>query len=557
MEAFEPGTRIADKYQLVRPIGRGGMGEVWEAVNEGVGKRVAIKLLEPTLAREPEFMRRFELEAQAAALIDHPDIVDVLDTGTTAEGAPYMVMEFLQGITLRQLHKKFKQLTLEQTVSVIAPILDALAAAHAAGIIHRDLKPANIFLAVKPRPSVKILDFGISKFQQSGDGMTKTGVTLGTPAYMAPEQVRDSRTAGPQADLYSVGGMLYALLSGRAPFEGDSDLAIVAAVLTEEPPALRQLHPGLPEEAYLLVESCLSKDVKGRPESAASLREQLLALAAPDDNWLFNRVRELTPTESKPAIIRTSTRDSLERPISKASQPALPAQRPTTPHRATSSSASHQSQRGVVPKKAMAVERPTEAADEGDFADQPTVTPTPERKPPVALYAGLGAVVVACLVVLGWILMHPGNGTTTSDSTGDVPGTDTTAVPAPPKQVELTLKAEPAEARWKVGASEPCNPCTITGKQGAKASAVVSAEGFTASEVSLQFDETRTVAVTLQPIVAANTPVADPPANDPVAAEPDPKPVGKTPVKNPKTPVGKKNPKKGLEIDESNPYAPR
>ncbi|MBL8914522.1 MAG: serine/threonine protein kinase [Archangium sp.] len=553
MEAFEPGTRIADKYQLVRPIGRGGMGEVWEAVNDSVGKRVAIKLLEPTLAREPEFMRRFELEAQAAAMIDHPDIVDVLDTGTTDEGAPYMVMEFLQGITLRQLHKKFKQLTMGQTVAVIAPVLDALAAAHAAGIIHRDLKPANIFLAVKPRPSVKILDFGISKFQQSGDGMTKTGVTLGTPAYMAPEQVRDSRTAGPQADLYSVGGMLYALLSGRAPFEGDSDLAIVAAVLTEAPPPLKQLHPGLPEEAYALVDACLTKDVKGRPDSAAGLREQLLALSPPDDNWLFARVRELTPTESKPAILRTST---LEKPISKAS----PAVRSTTPQRAQVSS----SMRGVVPRKAMANERATEAASEEELEqDQPTVTPPPEvataenaggEKQPVALYAGIGAVALIAIVALGWILTRPDAPAEVPAPRTDLPGVE--REPPVMKQVELTLKAEPAEAKWKVGTGDPCNPCTITGKQGLKMSAKVSAEGFTDSEVNLSFDETRTVTVTLQPIVAANTPpkVEDPP----VEAPPDPKPpvAAKNP-KTPKTPTGKKTPKKGLEIDESNPYAPK
>jgi serine/threonine-protein kinase len=555
MEAFEPGTRIAQKYQLVRPIGRGGMGEVWEAVNEGVGKRVAIKLLEPTLAREPEFMRRFELEAQAAAMIDHPDIVDVLDTGTTETGAPYMVMEFLQGITLRQLHKKFKALTLEQTVAVIAPVLDALAAAHAAGIIHRDLKPANIFLAVKPRPSVKILDFGISKFQSSGEGMTKTGVTLGTPAYMAPEQVRDSRTAGPQADLYSVGGMLYALLSGRAPFEGDSDLAIVAAVLTEAPPALRQLHPGLPEEAYHLVESCLSKDVAGRPESATALREQLLALAQPDEAWLFARVRELTPTESKPALVRTSTRDSLERPISRATGGGhAQQQRPTTPHRSQASS----SQRGVVPKKALAEERRTEAASEDELpSDSPTLTPAPQaEKKPVVLFAALGAIAVACLVVLGWMFLRPETNTPDVPAT-DVPGAD--PAPPPPKQVELTLKAEPAEARWKIGTSEPCNPCTITGKAGAKATATVSAEGYTASQVNLQFDESRTVSIALQPVVAANAPPADAP---PPAETPDPgdsKPVGKTPVSATpkKPPPGKKTPKKGLEIDESNPYAPR
>lgn len=514
MEAFEPGTRIADKYQLVRPIGRGGMGEVWEAVNEGVGKRVAIKLLEPSLAKQPEFMRRFELEAQASALIDHPDIVDVLDTGTTEQGAPYMVMEFLQGITLRQLHKKFKALTLEQTVAVIAPVLDALAAAHAAGIIHRDLKPANIFLAVKPRPSVKILDFGISKFQQS-EGMTKTGVTLGTPAYMAPEQVRDSRTAGPAADLYSVGGMLYALLSGRAPFEGDSDLAIVAQVLTEHPPPLQKLNPKLPPEIYPLVDACLDKDVKRRPQSAAELRESLLALAAPDDAWLFARVRELTPTESKPSL-----RVPADRTPSRPSRSALAKATP-------------------VSKATRAQPAEPDEAPRGSTLTQPTSSGSSSKTP--VLIAVFGSIIVACLVALGWLMTRPAP--VVEKPVVEVPKPAEVAKPVEPvapKKIELTLKAEPADAKWSVGEEPACNPCTLSRDQGTQVVAKVSATGFTETELNLDFDQARVVSVTLQPVAIA----ADPPPTGKPGTKPKPTP------KQPK-------PKPGLEIDETNPFLNR
>ncbi len=490
MQELEPGTRIAEKYQLIRPIGRGGMGSVWEAVNEAVGKRVAIKLLEPSLATQPEFMRRFELEAQASALIDHPDIVDVLDTGTTEWGAPFMVMEYLQGITLRQLIKRFQRVTLAQAVALVAPLLDALAAAHEAGIVHRDLKPANIFLAVKPRPAVKILDFGISKFANS-DGMTKTGATLGTPAYMAPEQVRDSRSTGPQADLYSVGAILYALLSGRPPFDGDSDLAVVAQVLTEEPPPLARLNAELPREVCALVDACLSKEPRGRPASAQGLREALLALAAPDETWVFSRVRELTPTESKPSL-RAQGPDS---------QPSRGRPRVT----------------GELP------------APKGATVTRPTATGGGQRPLPVPLLIGVGALVIAAL----------GAGASLVASRSAPPPVVVVErpEPVPPPaavQVALTLKAEPAEARWQLDQAAPCNPCTVSRAQGTRVSARVAAEGFEAQALELAFDSERLVTVALQPVPTA-------------VAAPEP---GK------RLPAAKgKKPKAGaLELDETNPY---
>ena len=504
MEEIEPGTRI-DKYQLIRPIGRGGMGEVWEAINDAVGKRVAIKLLEPSLASQPEFMRRFELEAQAAALIDHPDIVDVLDTGTTDWGAPFMVMEYLQGITLRQLIKRFKGVTLAQTVAVVAPLLDALTAAHAAGIVHRDLKPANIFLAIKPRPSVKILDFGISKFQQS-DGMTKTGATLGTPAYMAPEQVRDSRSAGPQADLYSVGAILYALLSGRPPFEGDSDMAIVAQVLTEEAAPLQQLNAQLPEEVCALVDACLSKDPRGRPASAQAVREALLALAAPDDAWLFARVRELTPTEPRPSAPSSATPSRPSRPSGAKGR--------VTPTRAS-----------------RAVQAPAEEAPGATITNSGGGMSAGVR----ALVIGLVTVIVVAGAGIVYVLTRPAPPIA-------APLPEVVAVPPEPAveapkvpRVELTLKAEPPEARWVVGDAPACNPCTVTRDQGARLVARVTAEGFAASELNLDFDAARLVTVALEPV---NTP-------RPAAATKRPTPKPKAPL-----PTGKKP----LELDESNPY---
>ncbi len=513
MEDLEPGTRIADKYSLVRAIGRGGMGSVWEAINDAVGKRVAIKLLEPSLAKQPEFMRRFELEAQASALIDHPDIIDVIDTGTTEWGAPFMVMELLQGITLRQLLKRSKRVTLEQAVAVVAPLLDALAAAHEAGIVHRDLKPANIFLCIKPRPGVKILDFGISKFAQS-DGMTKTGVTLGTPAYMAPEQVRDSRSAGPAADLYSVGAILYALLSGRPPFEGDSDMAVVAQVLTETAAPLATFNTELPPEACRLVDTCLSKDPQVRPASAQSLREALLALAVPDTAWLFTRVREVTPTESRPSM-----KVPVERPSSRSG--SRPAGR-TNPSRVSSP------RNEAVPDE----------APQGATITNSTRASTGTSK---GLILGLGAVVLVLVGALGWIMSRP------APQPGVEPPPVVVAeppvVPAAPKQVELSLKAEPPEARWQLAGAEACNPCTVTRDRGTHLIARITAEGFVSTDLNLDFESARLVTVALQPVATVAVAPAEPPTKRP-------QPKTKTPTPTP-------TPKKTLELDETNPYPAR
>jgi serine/threonine-protein kinase len=227
------GDLIAGKYRIVGTLGQGGMGSVYEAVNDAVGKRVAVKLLNANLADNPEFGRRFELEARAAALINHPGIVDVLDFGRDADGSPYIVMEHLQGLTVRALQRAVGPLRAGLATAIVAPALEALAAAHDAGVVHRDLKPANLFLSLQPTQSVRILDFGISKFSLGGEGVTQTGTTLGTPAYMSPEQLLDGRTVGPAADLYSMGAVLYSLLAGRPPFEADSDFAMVAQVLSK------------------------------------------------------------------------------------------------------------------------------------------------------------------------------------------------------------------------------------------------------------------------------------------------------------------------------------
>jgi eukaryotic-like serine/threonine-protein kinase len=310
---FPAGTLLGGKYRVDGLLGEGGMGAVFLATNTAIGRKVAIKVLVTEVAERADIQRRFELEAQAAAVIDHPGIVDVLDMGSTDEGQPFIVMEYLEGATLRSLFKAQGAFTPAQAVAVMAPVLDALAAAHRAHVIHRDVKPANIFVCVRPREAVKLLDFGVSRFG-GGAGLTLTGSAVGTPKYMSPEQVLGEKEVGPQADLYSVGAVLYHLLSGRPPHEANSDIAALALALTTDHRPLLEARPGLPAGLGALVDELLRKEPRERPADAAAVRGRLLALVPRlDSASLFEaaarsaRVSALPPT---PASARLKSKGS-------------------------------------------------------------------------------------------------------------------------------------------------------------------------------------------------------------------------------------------------------
>jgi serine/threonine-protein kinase len=278
------GATLGGKYVLERRLGAGAMGTVFAAENIEIGRRVAIKVLNGRLAGDQALLTRFRMEARAAALIRHPGIVDVLDMGTDDEGAPFIVMELCEGETLGALIEREGRLPAARVVDIVASALDGLGAAHRAGIVHRDLKPDNLFLCSDGPTPVKLLDFGISKFGMAeGLGATQTGVVMGTPLYMAPEQIRSAKDAGPPADLYAVGAICYHALGGRPPFAGSTFSEVVARALTEPAPPLREARPDLPEELCALVERLLAKDPRERPGDAAAVAASLRALGAGAD----------------------------------------------------------------------------------------------------------------------------------------------------------------------------------------------------------------------------------------------------------------------------------
>ncbi len=270
------GVRVGP-YRLERMLGRGGMGRVYAAVNEAAGSRVAIKVLVETFAEDPEIIERFFTEARAVNLIAHENIASVIDLDRLPDGRPYIVMELVDGKTLREVKSSAP---LGGVVHAIIEVLAALEAAHAIGIVHRDLKPDNVIITA--RGHAKVLDFGIAKLTWAHPGAvgprTATGIVLGTPEYMAPEQV-EGRTPDARSDLYAVGVMLYELVTGKRPFAG-TDWDVMRAHLQEAPPPPRSLRADLPQVMEDVILRALAKRPEDRYETAAAMSKALRHAAA-------------------------------------------------------------------------------------------------------------------------------------------------------------------------------------------------------------------------------------------------------------------------------------
>ncbi len=550
MTVLEPGTTFADKYLIDGVLGKGGMGAVYSATNQSIGRRVAIKVLVADLADRDDIKARFSLEARAAAVINHPGIVDVLDMGETEDGEPFIVMEHLEGATLKAVFRKHGVFAPEQAVGVLVPLLDALAAAHQANVIHRDIKPANVFLCTKPQRLVKLLDFGISRFGQS-TGLTHSGTAVGTPKYMAPEQVLGEKTIGPSADLYSVGALLYELLGGRAPYDADSDIATLAKLLKEEHQPLMQLRPDLPAQLCDFVDALLVKEPERRAKDAAKVKESLLALVkAGELSSLFDIAQD--------AAVRSQSGGTPRPPTGPARLPA------TSPGRRNSVNRMPAAQ--VTLDDDAPATRPS--AKRGPAR-------TPRTPPPVVLNPTAPALepvgdpprrsgVMAAAVIVTVGLVGGASLFRVLGKTGQAPAAPV-VVETPPKPstpqdsapvktpanalgtpIVVTLAADPASARFEVdGEKLDGNPVTLTREQGSEASIVTTAQGFEPRSFLLVFTESREERVTLTLVAAVAPATADPAdGNQPRNT--------RSGTRQPPPPIGKKSGK--LTVDETNPY---
>jgi hypothetical protein len=278
------GRVIAGRYALLEILGRGGMGVVFAARHAAVGRDVAVKILRAEVARNPNALTRFQREARAAASITHSRVVQVIDFGSTAEGIAYLVMERLRGEDLSALIAREGKLSVERTVRIAAQIADGLSAAHQRSVVHRDLKSANVFVSmVEGRESVKVLDFGVSKVLDLDDDdapSTHRGSLVGTPHYMAPEQVSDGRSVDHRVDLYALGCMIFEMLAGERPFTGATHVEVLYKQTYEVPrkPSVVRGDKEIPRALDDLVLQLLAKDRTHRPVSATAVATALRAV---------------------------------------------------------------------------------------------------------------------------------------------------------------------------------------------------------------------------------------------------------------------------------------
>ena len=282
-----PGEIIAGKYRVERLLGAGGMGVVVAASHLSLGQPFAVKLMLPELATSPEFSARFLREARAAAAIHGEHAVRIFDVATAEDGTLYMVMELLDGQDLGQLIKERPALPIEEAVGYILQACDALADAHSQGIVHRDLKPGNLFLARRSKgsPILKVLDFGISKSTtldgaQTVPTLTAPDSVLGTPYYMSPEQLRNTKSVDARTDIWSLGLILHKLITGFSAFESDSVSEHISMIAADPPAPLRLRRPDAPAALEAIVLRCLEKDASRRFEDIGHLVTALAPFAA-------------------------------------------------------------------------------------------------------------------------------------------------------------------------------------------------------------------------------------------------------------------------------------
>jgi tRNA A-37 threonylcarbamoyl transferase component Bud32 len=304
---FRPGDVVGDKYVIERVIGRGGMGTVVVATDSLLSRRVAIKFLLPVIAEQPAAVRRFLREARATAGLQSEHVVRVIDACASESGAPYIVMEYLEGCDLSELVGAQEPIAVTEAVDLLLQAGEAVAEAHGIGIVHRDLKPSNLFVTtdLDGRRKVKVLDFGISMFigssgMSDGRALTGTGDLVGSPLYMSPEQLRDARRVTARTDIWAFGVILYELLTKTSPFQADTMTAICARIVMERPPPLRDRRPDVPKKIEEVILTCLEKDESRRIQTMGELARRLAPFAS--DDRVARRIEAIAARERRVAV---------------------------------------------------------------------------------------------------------------------------------------------------------------------------------------------------------------------------------------------------------------
>ncbi len=490
-----PGTMLDEKYRIERLLAEGGMGAVYEGTHVGIRKRVAIKLLNPQLS-SPAMVERFHREAITASQIGHEGIAQTTDLGTSSQGEPFLVMELLEGESLAARLASSGPMPIDLACELGCAILSPLAAAHRAGVVHRDLKPDNVFLVRQSRGEmVKLLDFGISRAVglEGEFRLTTTGLVLGTPFYMSPEQARGETSITPAADLYAVGVILYEMLAGVVPIHADNYNQLMYRVMAGDFVPLRQRRAEVPVELEQLVLRAMARDPSQRPGTAEELEHDLLAFCRP-----------------------TYREHMIER-ISATGVPIRMTPRPTP---------------RPVPTPAEAI-APTHAAS----ASTPPSSDVHARRrhPSAALFvAGFVAVsAVTAIIAFAWLRERgdpsrsasPVAGTEPSPGVTDpprsLPPTTETAAPAlaaptpvapPPSTITLRFSVVPTHATVTVDGQRVTDGELVVTRDSDKHDVTIAAPGFVTRTEHIAFDETQRLSFQLARV--------DPPARKPPARRP-------------------------------------
>jgi serine/threonine-protein kinase len=437
---FPPGTVLAGKYRIERLLGQGGMGWVVVATHVQLEQRVAVKFMHSEQAAEqPDAVGRFLREARAAARIQSEHVARVSDFGTLDNGAPYLVMEYLEGRDLEAELRAQQPLPVAQAVEYAVQACEGLAEAHGAGIVHRDLKPGNLFLARRNDGSVrvKLLDFGISKLAPtpgSGDeaAMTSTQALMGSPLYMSPEQLRSTKNVDRRADIWSLGVIVYEMLGGRAPFDGETLPEVCTRIMAEPALPLREVRPDLPAALEAAVMRCLEKDPQKRFADAGQLAQALGAFGTPEVRAAADRVARLARAHAGGAAAEAPPDASAPHPVVSA---------------AVSGVAQTNASFGTA-KEAAA----------------------PRRSPALPWFAGGGLVVAVVAVVLGVVALrghHVDSGSVSAATPASPPATPIPApTPSPTSASTPTPSASPSpSASTPTPTSTPSTPAIATAQK--------------------------------------------------------------------------------------------
>jgi len=486
------GSVVADSYRLMRLIGEGGMGAVYEAEHLRVPRRFAVKILKPEIAANRDMFDRFRREAEIASASGHEHIVEVIDFNVLPDGAPYMVLELLDGETLAQRIHRRGRLTLDETARLIDSVASALHAVHAKGIVHRDLKPQNLFLIRRSKRDdfLKVLDFGISKVVHEASLVTQEGQVLGTPNYMAPEQLagfNDSVDA--RTDVFALGAIAWECLAGRVAFQGPSVPAVTYQICHGAVPSLRALLPDVPPEIEVVIARALEKRQIDRWPGALAFRDAFL------------RACGKTPSNPPP----------------RESQIVL-------------QSGDHRDAIGPTIASGATVADPAAATLAAQSADLTAVVPKRSPLKPIAILIAIVAVGGGVLLLRSKNEQPRPAPTPSAFAVASTP-----IVPMTPEKIELRIGVDPASATIRLDGAPSTSPMILP-RDGSSHELTIEASGYTTDRRTLIADRDRELQIVLTKTTTA--PVAAPVVQKPIVAPakptaPSPKPTTTIEIKGP------------------------